>query len=400
LQHLQIAGVEVKSISVMSFNYEDRMKILEHAKRHGVQCAIDALAFSDRTINRCTISRWRKAQSAVGKSQGLITGYMTLMPKSTKPHSYRTNEYASVLYEFIKMYRKKRYKVGKVKLAKIIELACTDLVYSQSIRAEYGKTFTLFGLKPIGASTVGRIIKELKKKRSIPRSPKEYNAQKEVYLHGGTGQIKIRKVIERNKLQGQPKNRKPKDYKPTEVGELIQLDAVTVQTTIPNPDTGTLKKKNLYFICGIDLISRLAFCHQYEYLNSTATTDFIQRFESQLTQLTKQKTKIKKVQTDNGQENHKHFITHLDKQGIEHFWNYPRSPKMNAFIEKFNHTIQAECIEWNLHYLRHNQQTQFTQNLTNFLHFYNHQRPHTSLQHLSPVQYFNQQLQRTQMLQM
>jgi transposase InsO family protein len=390
----------------MSFNYEDRIKILEHAKKHGVQSVIDALTFSDRSINRSTISRWRKSESAVGQSQGLVTQYMSLQPKSTKPSSYRQSEYASVLYEFIKVYRKKRYKVGKVKLATIIKYACTCLEYAQSIRVEYGKTFNLYGLKPISPSTVGRILKELKKKRLIPRSAKEYNAQKEVYLHGGTGQIKIRKVVDRNKLQGQAKNRKPKDYKPEKVGELIQLDAVTVQTTIPEiskitrQPTGILKKKNIYFICGIDLVSRLAFCHQYDHLNSTATTDFIQRFECELTQLTNQPTTIKKVQTDNGQENHKHFITHLNNKGIEHFWNYPRSPKMNAYIEKFNHTIQAECIEWNLHYLRHDQQTQFTRNLTNFLSFYNHQRPHTSLQYLSPVQYFNQQLQRTQMLQM
>lgn len=384
----------------MSFNYEDRIKILQYADKHGVQNTIDALIFSGRAINRSTISRWRKCLSAVGKSQGLVTEYMTLQPMSTKPHSYRQSEYASVLYEFIKVYRKKRYKVGKVKLEKIIKLACTDLSYAVSIQAEYGKTFNLFGLKPICSSTIGRIIKELKKKRSIPRSAKEYNAQKEVYLHGGSGQIKIRKIIDRSKLYGQPKNRKPKDYKPNQVGELIQLDAVTVQTTVPDKDTGVLKKKNIYFICGIDLVSRIAFCHQYQHLNSTATTDFIQKFECELTQLTKQETRIKKVQTDNGQENHKHFITHLDKQAIEHFWNYPRSPKMNAYIEKFNHTIQTECIEWNLHYLRHSQQTQFTQNLTNFIHFYNHQRPHTSLQYLSPVQYFNQQLQQAQMLQM
>jgi hypothetical protein len=259
---------------------------------------IDTLAFSDRTINRSTISRWRKAQSAVGQSQGLVTEYMSLQPRSTKPHSYKTSEYASVLYEFIKVYRKKRYKVGKVKLATIIKSACTSLEYAQSIRAEYGKTFMLYGLKPISPSTVGRIIKELKKKRSIPRSAKEYNSQKEVYLHGGTGQIKIRKVIDRNNLQGKPKNRKPKDYKPTQVGELIQLDAVTVQTTIPDKETGMLRKKNIYFICGIDLVSRIASCHQYNHLNSTATTDFIQKFELELTQLTNQSTTIKKVQTD------------------------------------------------------------------------------------------------------
>jgi hypothetical protein len=184
----------------MSFNYEDRIKILEHAKKHGVQSVIDALAFSERTINRSTISRWRKSESAVGKSQGLVTEYMSLQPKSTKPNSYRQSEYASVLYEFIKVYRKKRYKVGKVKLAKVIKSACNDLSYAVDIQAEYGKTFMLYGLKPISPSTVGRILKELKKKRSIPRSAKEYNAQKEVYLHGGTGQIIIRKPIDRSKL--------------------------------------------------------------------------------------------------------------------------------------------------------------------------------------------------------
>jgi transposase InsO family protein len=353
----------------MSFNYEDRIRVLEHAKKHGVSKTLDAFAMYGKSINRCTISRWRKSLLAVGQSQGLVTEYMTLMPKSTKPNSYRQSQYASVLYEFIKVYRKKRYKVGKVKLATIIKSACTSLEYAQSIRAEYGKTFMLYGLKPISPSTVGRILKELKKKRSIPRSAKEYNAQKEVYLHGGTGQIKIRKVVDRNKLYGVKKNRKPKGYKPEVVGELIQLDAVTVQTTIPEISkltgqlTGTLKRKNIYFICGIDLVSRLAFCHQYDHLNSNSTTDFIQKFECELTQLTGQnitdqnqkenhKIKIKKVQTDNGQENHKHFISHLDKHGIEHFWNYPRSPKSNAYIEKFNHTIQAECIEWNLHYLR------------------------------------------------
>jgi hypothetical protein len=274
----------------MSFKYEDRIKILEHVKKHGIQSVIDTLALSDRTINRSTISRWRKAQSAVGQSQGLATQYMTLTPKSTKPHSYKTSGYASVLYEFIKVYRKKRCKVGKVKLATIIKSACTSLEYAQSIRAEYGKTFMLYGLKPISPSTVGRILKQLKKTRSIPKSANEYNAQKEVYLHGSTGQIKMRKPIDRSKLYGQPKNRKPKVYKPTQVGELIQLDAVTVQTTIPEKDTGILKRKNIYFICGIDLVGRMSFCHQYEHLNSTSTTDFIQRFECELTGLTRQQT--------------------------------------------------------------------------------------------------------------
>jgi transposase InsO family protein len=253
-----------------------------------------------------------------------------------------------------------------------------------------------------------------------PKSkPRHDNAQKEVYLDGGTGTVKIRKPINRSNLQGKPKNRKPKDYKPVEVGEQIQLDAVTVQTTIPQickltgKSTGTLKRKNIYFICGIDLVSRLAFCRQYDRLNSKSTTDFIKRFEEYLTIQTSQVTnklnyskdhshqiKIQKVQTDNGQENHKHFHQYLTTNNIEHFWNYPRSPKMNAFIEKFNHTVQAECIEWHLHHLRHNQQGEFTRKLGDFLTYYNNQRPHQSLQYMSPMQFYRQQLQNTSMVQM
>jgi transposase InsO family protein len=167
-----------------------------------------------------------------------------------------------------------------------------------------------------------------------------------------------------------------------------------------NADTGVVATKKIYFVCGIDLVSRLAYSRCYTNLSSSSTTDFIQRFELKLTQLTKRPTAIKKVQTDNGQENHKHFITHLNKHNIEQFWNYPRSPKMNAFIEKYNHTVQAEYIEYNTYLLRQGNIEQFNQNLEEWNNWYNHQRPHSSLQYLSPLQYFNQQLQKSNLSQM
>jgi transposase InsO family protein len=151
-------------------------------------------------------------------------------------------------------------------------------------------------------------------------------------------------------------------------------------------------------------VSRLAYSYCYPTLNSTSTTDFIKRFQLKLSQLTKQKIKINNILTDNdgkwdlglpslalatnGQENHRHFITHLNKQGITQFFNYPRSPKMNAFIEKYNHTMQCECVEYHTYLLRQGNLTQFNQNLEEWNNWYNNQRPHTSLQYLSPVQYF------------
>jgi transposase InsO family protein len=392
----------------MTYSLDERICILNFADENGVQATIKALELGGKNINRSTIGRWKRARERAKQSNGYLTESQALEPRSTKPNTYKQSSYNPILYEFIKVIRKRRYKVGKHKLATIIKQACTTLSFAVEIQAQYGdgKTFMLYGIEPICSSTIGRIIKELKRCRSIPRSAKEYNAQKEVYLDGGTGTVKIRKTINRSNLQGKPKNRKPKDYKPVEVGEQIQLDAVTVQTTIPDiskltgKSTGTLKRKNIYFICGIDLVSRLAYCRQYDHLSSKSTTDFIKRFEEYLTLQTQTEIKIQKVQTDNGQENHKHFHQYLTTNNIEHFWNYPRSPKMNAFIEKFNHTVQAECIEWHLHHLRHNQQYEFTRKLDDFLTYYNNQRPHQSLQYLSPMQFYRQQLQNTSMVQM
>jgi transposase InsO family protein len=374
------------------------MKILKYSFKLGIESTIDAVKFNGKSIDRATIYRWRKLLSAVGQSQGFVSEYMALNPKSTRPNKFKSSELPSVFVEFIKLYRKKRFGIGKEKLAVIIKNACSDLSYAMEIKAEYG--LNLFGLQPLSASTIGRILSELKRKRSIPRNAKEWNKYKQVYLDGGTCTLKYRKPIDRSKLYGVKKNRKPKDYKPSQVGDLIQLDAVTIQVPIMNADTGVVATKKIYFVCGIDLVSRLAYSRCYTNLSSSSTTDFIQRFELKLTQLTKRPTAIKKVQTDNGQENHKHFITHLNKHNIEQFWNYPRSPKMNAFIEKYNHTVQAEYIEYNTYLLRQGNIEQFNQNLEEWNNWYNHQRPHSSLQYLSPLQYFNQQLQKSNLSQM
>jgi Integrase core domain len=56
-------------------------------------------------------------------------------------------------------------------------------------------------------------------------------------------------------------------------------------------------------------------------------------------------------------------------------------------------TMQCECVEYHTYLLRQGNQKQFNQNLEEWNNWYNHQRPHTSLQYLSPMQYFIQQLQ-------
>jgi hypothetical protein len=165
------------------------MKILKYSFKHGIESTIDAVKFNGKSIDRATIYRWRKLLSAVGQSQGFVSEYMALNPKSTRPNKFKSSELPSVFIEFIKLYRKKRFGIGKEKLAVIIKNACSDLSYAMEIKAEYG--LNLFGLQPLSASTIGRILSELKRKRSIPRNAKEWNKYKQVYLDGGTCTLKL-----------------------------------------------------------------------------------------------------------------------------------------------------------------------------------------------------------------
>jgi transposase InsO family protein len=367
----------------MSLKYEDKLLVLQFYDKHGMEVALDLAKARGHKLKQSTLYGWLAVRGEARSSNA--SEYIALNPKSTKPKKFKSSRIPSVFSTFIKSYRKKRFGVGKVKLAAIINQCCDSLSFAMEIKAEYG--VNLYGLPKISPSSVGRIIDTLKKSGGIVRNAKEWNKQKLVYLDGRTGTIKSRKPIDKNSLYGKKKNRKPKDYKPEQIGDLIQLDAVTINVRVMHPTTGVVTIRKVYFVCGIDTVSRLAYSYSYSTLNSTSTTDFIQRFQLYLTMITKQKTAIKNIQTDNGQENHRHFIKHLEKQGITQFFNYPRSPKMNAFIEKYNHTVQAECIEYHTYLLRQGNQSQFNHNLEEWNNWYNHQRPHTSLQYLSPMQY-------------
>jgi Integrase core domain len=383
----------------MSFTYQERINVLEFYDKYGLKPALDFVRCQGVDISPATLYRWLGVRKKAKSSYGEISSSQSLTPKSTKPKTFRSSSYPSFYIQFIKLVRKKRFGIGKDKLAKMIELARTDIVYAVELSLEYSgnsKDMNLYNLPPISPSTIGRIISSLKTQRAIARNAKEYNKQKLVYLHGGTGMVKYRKLRDKSLLYGKKKERVPKEYKSTLIGERVQIDAVTIQTQVLNTASGTTTTKKIYFICGIDTTSRISHSVRYDTLNSKATADFLGKFKAILALHTNQEVnhiEIQNIQTDNGQENHKHFITKLNQEGITQWFNYPRSPKMNAFIEKYNHTVQAECLEYNLYLLRQGNTAEFDRQHQEWNTWYNQRRPHTSLQYLSPVQYFNQRLQ-------
>ncbi len=95
------------------------------------------------------------------------------------------------------------------------------------------------------------------------------------------------------------------------------------------------------------------------------------------------------VLTDNGSEFKKHFSERLKELHLTHYHTYPKTPKMNAHIERFNRTIQDDFIDWHLSKLK--DPDSFNRLLVDYLIFYNTERVHHAFQNkLSPVQYMVQ----------
>ena len=61
---------------------------------------------------------------------------------------------------------------------------------------------------------------------------------------------------------------------------------------------------------------------------------------------------LQSVLTDNGSEFMKHFDEEVRRLHKNHWHTYPRTPKMNAHVERFNRTIQEEFIDYHEELLR------------------------------------------------
>ncbi|MDI6745183.1 MAG: integrase core domain-containing protein [Thermodesulfovibrionales bacterium] len=107
--------------------------------------------------------------------------------------------------------------------------------------------------------------------------------------------------------------------------------------------------------------------------------DFYQRFKEVYP------LKVISWQSDNGKENLGDFTAELKRQGIPHYFSYPRCPKINTYIERYNRTVQEEFIDDNEDIIH--DKPLFNEKLADYLIFYNTERPHKSLGLKSPLEY-------------
>jgi transposase InsO family protein len=134
-----------------------------------------------------------------------------------------------------------------------------------------------------------------------------------------------------------------------------------------------------YIVTGIDTEKRTAFATTYTNHGSASASDFLTKCQAVLPDCPMA------VQTDNGSEFALHFDRACEKMKLERFHTYPRSPKMNAHVERFNRTLDEEFLKQHRALMRDDVKG-FNDALIDWLLWYNSERPHHSLGLKSPFQ--------------
>ncbi|MBU6431469.1 DDE-type integrase/transposase/recombinase, partial [Patescibacteria group bacterium] len=241
---------------------KQRCRILSFWDKYGDTATKEAFKVSRPTLFR--------RQKAIKEGNGRLE---SLNPKSRAPKVKRKRVVPDAVNDFIVKERKFDPNLPKDKLAVLMK---ED------------------GIADLSASTVGRMLNDLKKQGALPHKTK-------LSLYGKTG-----KLIERK-----PKKIKKKLRSYGHTGGLAKAD------TIVRSANGIKR----YVVTAIDKESKFSFAYAYKSHSSAQTVDFMKKFQSVAPM------SLTHVQTDNGSEFAKHFEIYLKKNGIVHFHTYPYCPK-------------------------------------------------------------------------
>jgi transposase InsO family protein len=153
----------------------------------------------------------------------------------------------------------------------------------------------------------------------------------------------------------------------TAPGDLVQTDTVHLV------DWHTKQRVYLYTL--IDIYSRWSYVEYHEHISQRISHEFLRRGEI------KSGFRFKCIQSDNGPEFGRWLNDQLQSKGIVLRHSRVRKPNDNAFIERFNRTIQEEGLSRRFP----NPEVIHTQ-LERYLAYYNTERLHSSLQYRTPAE--------------
>lgn len=130
----------------------------------------------------------------------------------------------------------------------------------------------------------------------------------------------------------------------------------------------------IYIYTLLDVCSRWSFAYPLERISTHASWRFVRAALPVLPFV------VQLLQSDHGPEFSKHFSKQLLAHDIAHRHIHVRSPAENGHLERFNRTLQEECLDRIPKTLQ-----AYRTAIPEYLHFYNTERPHMGLQMLTPL---------------
>jgi transposase InsO family protein len=299
-----------------------KTKMLIFAEKYGIHMALEAFE-----VKRRTFFAWKKAWISGGRRPEALN------LKSRTPKARRKRLWPEEVLEEIRRLRFTHPNLGPEKIHPLLSRYCQ------------GKE--LHCPRP---KTIGRLLRDLGGLRQHP----------EKLSHFGK-----RKILLRRKVL-----RKPKDFRAGYPGHCVALD------TIEKHIRGTRR----YLVTFEDIYTRYAF--------AWATSSHASRAAKEFFDLCRRVFPFPMtfVLTDNGSEFMKDFEAELFRLHLIHYHTYPKTPKMNAHMERFNRTLQEEFADYHIEELL--LVDTFNAKLMDYLVWYNTERVHHAFRNkLSPVQF-------------
>jgi transposase InsO family protein len=131
----------------------------------------------------------------------------------------------------------------------------------------------------------------------------------------------------------------------------------------------------LYVYTIIDLYSRWAYAEGSDRISAMRSAAFVRRAVKAAP------FPFEMVQTDHGPEFSTRFTHELLRTGIGHRHSRVRQSNDQAHIERFNRTVQEECLDRTARTLRH-----FKKALALYLPYYNGERLHMGIKYQTPLE--------------
>lgn len=300
--------------------------------------AHDPVAFRVKVIEHARDFGWKAAVSAFGVGKSTLYDWKkryaktrkiaSLIPTSTRPHHVRDMQTDPAIVAFVRSVRLGDHPMNKYTIKPLLDAYCEEL-----------------GMPSVGTTTISKLIK---RNHWYPaRKIKRYDKR---FLRG-----KRRKYAPRVTVPG-----------------YIEMDSILLYVL----------GKRWHFMSVIDVASRFGYCAVVKSISSAQAVRVLKEFQEKFS------VQIHTIQTDNGSEFLGEFHRYLQEKNMPHEFIYPRSPKINGIVERFNRTVQEECIT-HAEELFTNADL-FQVKLHDYVVWYNTKRPHLSLKLQTPQQVVQQ----------